>query len=67
MSNQYVLGVDSSTSATKVIAFDASGKTVAEGANSYPLYTGLSRLGRTRCGGLVGSLQKWMSTSDVTP
>lgn len=38
MNTQYVLGVDSSTSATKVIAFDAHGKTVAEGAHSYPLY-----------------------------
>lgn len=37
--DSYVLGVDSSTSATKVIAFDAYGKTVAEGAHSYPLYT----------------------------
>lgn len=39
MSDQIVLGVDSSTSATKVIAFDAKGKPVAEGANGYPLYT----------------------------
>ena len=39
MSDQYVLGVDSSTSATKVIAFDAGGIPVAVGANSYPLYT----------------------------
>jgi xylulokinase len=39
MKNQYIIGVDSSTSATKVIAFDASGQTVAEGANRYPVYT----------------------------
>jgi xylulokinase len=39
MSDQYVLGVDSSTSATKVIAFDAKGIPVAVGANGYPLYT----------------------------
>lgn len=39
MKDQSVLGVDSSTSATKVIAFDPNGKTIAEGANSYPLYT----------------------------
>jgi sugar (pentulose or hexulose) kinase len=39
MSDQIVLGVDSSTSATKVIAFDAKGSPVAVGANGYPLYT----------------------------
>jgi xylulokinase len=39
MSDKLVLGVDSSTSATKVIAFDAKGIPVAEGANGYPLYT----------------------------
>jgi len=39
MKNQYILGVDSSTSATKVIAFDARGKTIAAGANGYPVYT----------------------------
>lgn len=33
-----VLGCDSSTSATKVIAFDARGRTVASGAGNYPLY-----------------------------
>lgn len=38
MGEQYVLGVDSSTSATKVIAFDSSGKTIAEGTGTYPLY-----------------------------
>ena len=38
MKDQYALGVDSSTSATKVIAFDAHGKTVSEGAHNYPLY-----------------------------
>jgi xylulokinase len=38
MSTKLVLGVDSSTSATKVIAFDARGKTVAEGSGTYPLY-----------------------------
>ena len=38
MGEQYVLGVDSSTSATKVIAFDANGKTIAEGTGTYPLY-----------------------------
>jgi xylulokinase len=37
--DQLVLGVDSSTSATKVIAFDARGKPVAEGAKGYPLFT----------------------------
>lgn len=39
MSDKFVLGVDSSTSATKVIAFDAKGIPVAEGAHGYPLYT----------------------------
>ena len=39
MSEQYVLGVDSSTSATKVIAFDGKGIPVAVGTNGYPLYT----------------------------
>lgn len=39
MNGHYVLGVDSSTSATKVIAFDAAGAPVAEGANGYPLMT----------------------------
>jgi xylulokinase len=39
MKDQLVLGTDSSTSATKVIAFDAKGKPVAEGSNGYPLYT----------------------------
>ena len=39
MKSQFVLGVDSSTSATKVIAFDSDGKPVVEGANGYPLYT----------------------------
>ena len=38
MKDQIVLGVDSSTSATKVIAFDPAGKSVAEGAKTYPLY-----------------------------
>lgn len=38
MSGRYVLGVDSSTSATKVIAFDAMGRPVAEGSKGYPLY-----------------------------
>jgi xylulokinase len=38
MKGQFVLGVDSSTSATKVIAFDSKGKPVAEGAKEYPLY-----------------------------
>jgi sugar (pentulose or hexulose) kinase len=38
MSDQLVLGVDSSTSATKVIAFDSAGKVVAEGAQGYPLF-----------------------------
>ncbi len=38
MKKQLVLGVDSSTSATKVIAFDLGGKPVAEGAKGYPLY-----------------------------
>jgi len=33
MSDKLVLGVDSSTSATKVIAFDAKGIPVAEGDN----------------------------------
>jgi xylulokinase len=36
--DRIVLGVDSSTSATKVIAFDAAGKTLAEGAGTYPLH-----------------------------
>lgn len=39
MSDKIVLGVDSSTSATKVIAFTAEGHTLAEGANRYPLYS----------------------------
>ena len=39
MKDNYVLGVDSSTSATKVIAFNARGKTIAEGTRSYPVYT----------------------------
>lgn len=39
MSNdQIIIGVDSSTSATKVIAFDMNGKILAMGANGYPLY-----------------------------
>lgn len=38
MSDPIVLGVDSSTSATKVIAFDAKGIPLAVGANGYPLY-----------------------------
>ena len=39
MKDQLVLGADSSTSATKVIAFDSQGKPVAEGSKGYPLYT----------------------------
>jgi sugar (pentulose or hexulose) kinase len=39
MKDQLVLGVDSSTSATKVIAFDYYGQPVAEGSATYPLYT----------------------------
>jgi xylulokinase len=39
MAGKLVLGVDSSTSATKVIAFDANGKVRAEGSKGYPLYT----------------------------
>jgi len=39
MSDQIVLGVDSSTSATKVIAFDAKGMPIAAASNGYPLYT----------------------------
>jgi xylulokinase len=39
MSGRVVLGTDSSTSATKVIAFAEDGRTLAEGANRYPLYT----------------------------
>ncbi|MCP4397235.1 MAG: hypothetical protein GY801_08060 [bacterium] len=38
MTDQYVLGVDSSTSATKVIAFGACGEALAETTNTYPLY-----------------------------
>ncbi len=38
MSEKIVLGVDSSTSATKVIAFSEKGKVLAESANKYPLY-----------------------------
>lgn len=38
MKAKLILGVDSSTSATKVIAFDGRGKIVAEGAHEYPLY-----------------------------
>ena len=38
MKNQLVLGADSSTSSTKVIAFDSKGKPVAEGAKGYPLF-----------------------------
>jgi len=38
MKKSIVLGVDSSTSATKVIAFDTMGKTLAEGTAQYPLY-----------------------------
>lgn len=38
MKGQFVLGADSSTTATKVIAFDLKGKPVAEGAKEYPLY-----------------------------
>jgi sugar (pentulose or hexulose) kinase len=39
MKNQSILGVDSSTSATKVIAFGTNGKTLAEGTSNYPIYT----------------------------
>ena len=39
MSDQLILGSDSSTSATKVIAFDTGGMPVAMGANGYPVYT----------------------------
>jgi sugar (pentulose or hexulose) kinase len=39
MSSKIVLGADSSTSATKVIAFGEDGRVLAEGANRYPLYT----------------------------
>jgi len=39
MSDQLILGSDSSTSATKVIAFDTKGIPVAMGANGYPVYT----------------------------
>jgi len=38
MPGKLVLGCDSSTSATKVIAFDDHGRTVAEGAGTYPLH-----------------------------
>jgi xylulokinase len=38
MKTKLIIGVDSSTSATKVIAFDGRGKIVAEGAHEYPLY-----------------------------
>ncbi|MDZ7697777.1 MAG: FGGY family carbohydrate kinase [Deltaproteobacteria bacterium] len=38
MSDQYILGVDSSTSATKVIAFDEKGIPMAEGSKGYPLF-----------------------------
>ncbi len=39
MRDQLILGADSSTSATKVIAFNANGIPVAIGTNGYPLYT----------------------------
>lgn len=39
MKNSLVLGVDSSTSATKVIGFDSDGKVRAEGAAQYPVFT----------------------------
>lgn len=38
MSEKIVLGVDSSTSATKVIAFSEKGRVLAESANKYPLF-----------------------------
>ncbi len=39
MNDQLILGADSSTSATKVIAFNTKGNPVAMGANGYPIYT----------------------------
>ncbi len=39
MSDKLILGADSSTSATKVIAFNDRGIPVAIGTNGYPLYT----------------------------
>ena len=34
-----IIGVDSSTTATKVIAFDLEGRVVAEASDSYPTYS----------------------------
>jgi xylulokinase len=39
MKPDLVIGIDSSTTATKAIAFDRSGRAVAEGRASHPLLT----------------------------
>jgi xylulokinase len=39
MKKSYILGIDSSTSATKTMLFDAQGQIVAQSAHSYPVYT----------------------------
>ena len=39
MEKRYVIGIDSSTSATKVILFDLDGQIKAESTHSYPVYT----------------------------
>ncbi len=39
MKKTYIIGVDSSTSATKVMVFDLHGSIIAESAHPYPVYT----------------------------
>lgn len=39
MKKAYILGIDSSTSATKVRLFDRHGRSIAESTHSYPVYT----------------------------